>query len=427
MLSVEDNNMLTNTDPGTPMGELFRRYWIPALLSEELLKPDCPPIRVKLLGEELLAFRDTNGKVGLIDEYCPHRLVSLYFGRNEECGIRCVYHGWKFDVEGFCVDMPSEPPKSNFKDAVKIKSYPCEERGGIVWTYMGPPEHKPPLPEMEWAMVPESHRFVTKRSQVCNYFQALEGGIDPAHVSFLHRGDIGGIGFSEGSSKSEEYLKKDTAPVFECEETDFGVLIAAKRKIDKDQSYCRITQFLMPWYNFVPPFGDAPRGGHAFVPIDNENCYNYTFTWHATRPLTEEELEREKSGAGIHAKLIPGTSLTVQNKENDYMMDRELQASGRSYTGIIGVGIEDQAVQESGKRIIDRSKERLGSSDTAIIHTRRLLLNTCRALQNGKAPKAIQPESQRIRAVSLVVKDGDSIKEVAKDLMQVTEKDFIAP
>ena len=193
MLRKEQNDLLTQTGPGTPMGDLFRAYWLPALLAEELPENDCPPVRVKMLSERLLAFRDSEGKFGLIDEFCAHRGVSLWFGRNEECGLRCPYHGWKYDVTGQCVDVPSEPRESGFCQKIKLKSYPLVKRGPVLWTYMGPPEKQPPLPEWEFATVPAEQTFISKRLQECNWLQAMEGGIDSSHVSFLHRGDLGPI------------------------------------------------------------------------------------------------------------------------------------------------------------------------------------------------------------------------------------------
>src|SRR4051812_39961340 len=172
-MRAEQNELLTRTGPGTPMGELFRRYWLPALLAQELPEPDCPPVRVKLLSERLIAFRDTAGRVGLMDEFCAHRGVSLWFGRNEENGLRCPYHGWKYDVNGQCTEVPSEPVESGFCSKIRLTSYPCIERGGIVWTYMGPTEHKPELPELEWATLPTSHTFISKRLQECNWLQAM--------------------------------------------------------------------------------------------------------------------------------------------------------------------------------------------------------------------------------------------------------------
>src|SRR4051794_33699126 len=182
MLSKEDNELLTRVGPGTPTGELLRRYWQPALLAAELPEPDGAPLRVRLLGEDLVAFRDTSGQVGLLGAHCPHRGASLFFGRNEECGLRCVYHGWKFDVTGQCVDMPSEPPESNFKDKIHHIAYPCAERGGVIWAYLGPSSPVPPLPALEWINLPPEQRFQAKRMQYCNWVQALEGDIDQSHV-----------------------------------------------------------------------------------------------------------------------------------------------------------------------------------------------------------------------------------------------------
>ena len=190
MLRAEQNTFATRTGPGTPMGDMFRRYWIPAMHAEELPENECPPVRIKLLSERLLAWRDTQGRLALTDEFCAHRGVSLWFGRNEHNGLRCPYHGWKYDHTGQCIEVPSEPSESGFCSKIKLKSYPLIERGGILWAYMGPPELQPPLPEFEWAMLPASHCYNTKRLQECNYLQAMEGGIDSSHVSFLHSGDM---------------------------------------------------------------------------------------------------------------------------------------------------------------------------------------------------------------------------------------------
>jgi phthalate 4,5-dioxygenase len=188
MLRTEDNEYVTRVGPGTPMGNLMRQYWVPAMLSSELPRPDCPPVRVLLLGEKLIGFRDSDGRVGLLGNYCPHRGASLFFARNEECGLRCVYHGWKFDVEGRCTDMPSEPPDSNFKNKIRATAYPCAERGGIVWTYMGPRETPPPLPDLEAAQLPVKQTTAIAYQRNCNWLQGLEGDIDTAHIGFLHFG-----------------------------------------------------------------------------------------------------------------------------------------------------------------------------------------------------------------------------------------------
>ena len=224
MLRKDQNDLVTRTGPATPMGQLFRSYWTPALLAEELSENDGPPVRVKLLSERLVAFRDSEGRYGLIDEFCPHRGVSLWFARNEECGLRCPYHGWKFDVTGQCVEVPSEPTESGFARRIKLKSYPLIEQGGVLWTYMGPPERMPPLPQWEFSLVPARQRFVSKRLQECNWLQAMEGGIDSSHVSWLHRANVVSDPLFRGA-KGNEYNMGDMKPVFEVVESDGGLYI----------------------------------------------------------------------------------------------------------------------------------------------------------------------------------------------------------
>jgi len=223
------------------MGQLMRRYWVPALLPEELPEPDYAPIRVRLLGEELVAFRATDGRVGLVDAHCAHRGASLFFGRNEAQGIRCVYHGWKFDVDGRCSDMPNEPAESNFKERIRLRAYPCVERGSLIWAYMGPPDLQPALPEFEWAVVGDNQRYVSKRLQECNYLQALEGGVDLGHLSFLHRNlEL------KGDRRGQELTQGDPSPKFEAVDAPHGLMIAARRNADDDTYYWRINQWILP-------------------------------------------------------------------------------------------------------------------------------------------------------------------------------------
>ena len=219
MLTEEENELLTRTDRGTPMGELFRRFWVPALLSEELTGPDCPPVRVTLMGEQLVAFKDTEGKIGLLDRRCPHRLADLYWGRNEECGLRCVYHGWKFDAQGNCLDIPNAPEGETFKEKVQAVAYPTEERAGIVWAYMGPQELMPDLPELEWMRVPESHRYVSKFLVPGNWAQAMEGDIDASHASVLHR-VLGSDGFFSQAFGDRPYAARDLMPRYKTKDTE---------------------------------------------------------------------------------------------------------------------------------------------------------------------------------------------------------------
>jgi nitrite reductase/ring-hydroxylating ferredoxin subunit len=416
MLSREQNERLVQVGPGTSMGELLRRYWMPALLAEELPEPDCPPVRVKLLGEELIAFRDTNGDLGLIDEFCAHRAASLYFGRNEECGLRCSYHGWKFDVAGNCVDMPSEPEGSAFKDKIKLTAYTLEERGGVLWAYMGPPELRPPLPELEWALLPDSHRFVSKRWQETNWLQALEGGIDSSHVSFAHRFNIDDDPMHAGTA-GLEYLKADTRPKFEVAESDGGLLIGARRNVDDEQYYWRLTQFIMPWYTIIPPFGTHnPMGAHAWVPIDDENCWTWSINYHPARPLREDEVASMRAGEGIHVEYIPGTFRPVANKSNDYLIDREAQRNKKTFSGVMGIAMQDASLQESMKPIVDRSKERLGTSDAAIIMARRRLLAAAEQVESGQHDvPGLEPEHQRVRSTSLLLPKGIGFQDGASD------------
>jgi phthalate 4,5-dioxygenase len=329
MLRKEQNELVTQTGPGTPMGRLFRSYWIPALLAEELPENNCPPVRVKLLSERLVAFRDSSGKLGLIDEFCPHRGASLWFGRNEENGLRCPYHGWKFDVTGQCVDVPSEPSENGFCEKIKLTGYPLVERGGILWTYMGDPAKRPPLPEFEVLTVPANHRFVSKRFQECNWLQALEGGIDSSHVSFLHRDGLNADPLFKGA-KGNEYNLKDTMPVFEVVESAGGLYIGARRNAEDNKYYWRITQWVMPSFTMIAPRGQHSVHGHWWIPIDDENCWAWSFDYHPVRPLSADEVAHMKDGRGIHVKYVPGTYRPLANKDNDYLMDRAAQKAGLS-------------------------------------------------------------------------------------------------
>ena len=378
MLSTEDNKLLTQTNPGTPMGKFFRQHWLPALHVEELPFADCPPVRVKLLGEYLVAYRNTDGEVVLVEEFCPHRNASLYFGRNEQNGIRCVFHGWKFDKNGKCVEIPSEPRDTNLLNKVCIKSYPCKEFAGIIWTYMGTEKEPPELPQYEFGRVPDSHRHVTKWHQKCNYVQGIEANMDSSHLSFLHSG-----GFDKDKDLSST-LKNYTAPKIEATRMDYGLLIGAAREIEDGNVYWRATHFVAPCLTLIPRRDGHTAHAQAWVPIDDENCIGFAITWHSDRPLTTSEVIDLKEGNQIHAKVNPGSHIPVYNMDNDYMMNRALQASGVSYTGIPGVNAQDASVIESTRGIPNRNREYLGTSDIAIIQMRRLLMDGARSLRDGK-------------------------------------------
>ncbi len=321
MLRAEDNKFLTESGAGTGMGELLRRFWLPVLLSAELPEPDCPPKKIVVMGEELLAFRDSRGVVGVIDQYCPHRGANLWLGRNEECGIRCVYHGWKFDTDGRCVDMPTSYPDLNAKDLIRIKSYPVREWGDMVWAYMGPAGEVPELPDLEMALVPASHRYVSKKWQDCNWVQALEGSIDTAHFTFAHlsfdkeENEILDIKkhfvnpIARMSSDHMRWIAEDPRPVIKINPHEAGLTIAGGRLTGSDNIYWRIAQFLMPVHAYAP---SAMPGesifGQSFIPVTDTNCWIYTYAWNPERPLTEAEREaydaRQRRDIGGRRQLL---------------------------------------------------------------------------------------------------------------------------
>jgi phenylpropionate dioxygenase-like ring-hydroxylating dioxygenase large terminal subunit len=385
MLTREENDLITRTGPGTPMGILMRRYWIPALFSDQLPSPDCPPVRVKLLGEKLVAFRTTDGNVGLVDERCPHRNASMFFGRNEENGLRCVYHGWKFDLEGRCIDMPSEPAESNFKRKVTIDAYPCVERGGMVWAYMGPPHLKPAFPAIEWTEVPASHRHATRHIQECNWFQGFEGGFDASHLTFLHRGDI-----IAGNIPLPKYYQ----PV----PTGFGMLFGSGRESGGLLPNWIVEVMLMPFHKLIALQANRPRGAHIWVPMDDENCMIYSIEYRVERPLSHADIDRSLEWKYIHAENLPGSERCVSNRDNDYRIDRERQKSGASYTGFTGFGIQDCGIQESMGPISDRTREHLGTSDIHLIQLRRYMLRAIKTMEAGGDIPGSDPDGYRVRS-----------------------------
>jgi phenylpropionate dioxygenase-like ring-hydroxylating dioxygenase large terminal subunit len=421
MLRKEQNDLLTQTGPGTPGGRLFRSYWMPALLASELPENECPPVRVKLLSERLLAFRDTDGRYGLIDEFCAHRGVSLWFGRNEQSGLRCPYHGWKYDVTGQCIEVPSEPAESGFCNKIKLKSYPLVERGGVLWTYMGPPDKQPPLPEWEFALVPLENSFMSKRLQECNWLQAMEGGIDSSHVSFLHRSELEADPLFKGS-KGNQYNLGDTQPYFEVVESPGGLYIGARRNAEAGNYYWRITQWVAPSFTMIPPRGNHPVHGHFWVPVDDENCWAWSFDYHPTRALTKTERDAMEAGKGIHVTYVPGTFRPLANKDNDYLIDRAAQKAGRTFSGVEGFAMQDASLQESMGPIVDRSKENLVSTDNGIIMARHRLLRATKALMDkGVAPPGVDIAHQRVRSASVVLPPDKPFKDAAREALLVQE------
>jgi phthalate 4,5-dioxygenase len=350
--------------------------------------------------------------------------VSLWFGRNEEKGLRCPYHGWKYDVTGQCIDVPSEPEESGYCQKIKLKSYPMIERGGVLWAYMGPPDKVPPPPEWEFAAVPAPQRYVSKRLQDSNWLQAMEGGIDSSHVSFLHRGDLNSDPLFKGA-KGNQYNLADARPVFEVVESAGGLYIGARRNAENDRYYWRITQWVLPSFTMIPPRGNHSVHGHFWIPIDDENSWTWSFDYHPIRNLTAAEVAAMKDGKGIHVKVIPGTFRPVANKDNDYLMDRAAQKSGRSYSGVEGFGMQDGSIQESMGPIVDRTKENLVSTDNGIIMSRHRLLRAIKALDKGEMPPGLDPAHQQVRSASVVLARELAFKDAARDAL--TARPGMAP
>jgi phenylpropionate dioxygenase-like ring-hydroxylating dioxygenase large terminal subunit len=408
MLSREDNELVTRTGPGTPMGNVLRRYWMPVAMSREL-EPDGEPLEVKILGEDLVAFRDTAGDVGVLDLYCPHRRASLWLGRNEEHGLRCVFHGWKFAVGGSCTEMPSEPTEYDFKERVRNIAYPTVEVGDVVWVYMGPPDKQPAPPAFEWATVPSTHRHVDRMVEECNWLQALEGGVDSAHSSFLHRSLLKDPDMRTGFSVNG-YRARGGNPLLEVELTDWGYTYASIRDLGDEGNYVRTYQYIMPFtqaraqqFNLrgERTGGAAPIsmiGGHMWVPMDDENCMVWNTLYHyGPEPLTNGDEIETNAGRGPADYTLPDRR-KVNHKDIRWGIDREMQRNV-NYTGIVGANTQDHAVHESMGRIVDRSKEQLGTIDRAIIATRRLLIEAARTVEAGGDPPGIEPNYGRARAI----------------------------
>jgi len=423
MLLTEENELLCRVGPGTPMGALMREYWLPGLLSRELPTLDSEPRRILLLGEQLIAFRDSNGTVGLVQNHCPHRGASLFFGRNEEAGLRCVYHGWKFDAAGNCVDMPNEPAESDFRTKVKAVAYPTRERGGIVWVYMGVRSgaNLPPLPDLEANMLEEDETGVGIFQRECNWMQALEGDIDTAHVGFLHQGAISADSVPDDSWA--KYALSDRAPRFKVLDIAGGVTYGTYRPANPGNTYWRLAHFLFPFYTMVAAGVLGLKVAvRAWVPLDDNHCFGLSMSKLGTQG-------RWRGGAAdnlVDAPLRPdstdwyGRFRFEANAANDYMIDRQKQRTLRSYTGIPSVSLEDHAVTESMGPIYDRTSEHLGSTDAMIIRTRRRLIGAAVALrERGTLPPGVdEPAAYRLRSGGVVLPADADWTEATLDLQQ---------
>ncbi len=419
MMTRQANERLTRVGPGTSMGTAFRRFWLPALLSAEIAAPDSPPIRLRILCENLIAFRDSSGRVGVIDAYCSHRLAPLFFGRNENDGIRCPYHGWKFDVDGNCVDMPNleaDHDATNLRKRCGITAYPTREEGGMVWVYMGPADRMPEFPHFEWTTVPSSQRYVSRWLQRTNWAQGMEGEIDTAHISWLHRemkpGDVKAT-IGAGS--------EDGAPKITVKETEYGFTYGARRKL-AGQNHWRMTHWLAPMFSLIPhaPGDFNSCGGRAWVPIDDRNVTTFSYAYRLDRPYTAEEIKSYESGVLFPPRMQKGkfefpdghvidTFLPTANKDNDYLIDRETQRTV-NFSGIRGANEQDRALQESMRSsdpeasgIVDRTREHLVSSDAAVATARRILLELAQDVEDGKEPAfPARASAYGVRAISKV-------------------------
>ncbi|MEA2640565.1 MAG: phthalate 4,5-dioxygenase [Chloroflexota bacterium] len=427
MLTKDQNELLTRVGPGTPMGNLMRRYWAPAVLSWEVAEPDSPPVTIKLLGEELVVFRDTNGKVGVIGARCAHRRAHMFWGRNEEGGLRCVYHGWKFDVDGKCVDMPSEPAKSNFKDRVRIPSYPTHEVGGVVWTYMGPPDKQPAPPLFAWTQVAPERRAMSKVWEECNWLQTLEGGIDTVHSNFLHGGRPPGVRYDENDPRGRAN-NVSTAPELEVVPTDYGYTYAGIRDMGEEgTNHVRAYHWIMPWSQIRATGGNS---GHLWVPMDDENTMVYNWSVHFEEPQASyprrgavpeaygggrvvdseeapvwfKDARMELAGGNRFGQDVDPESgfRSLRNRDNRYLIDRYTQKM-QTFTGITGTNTQDRAIQESMGPIADRTLERLGTTDRAIIHARRALMQAVKTVQQGGDPPGVAPTFYGLRAYEAVL------------------------
>ncbi|MBM2810983.1 MAG: phthalate 4,5-dioxygenase [Chloroflexi bacterium] len=377
MLSQEENDLLTRVGPGTPGGKLLRSYWQPAALSEELPVGGAP-LPVRLLGEELVLFRDEQGQPGLLGIHCAHRGADLSYGRLEDGGLRCIYHGWLYDVNGRCLEQPGEPTGSTFHERIRHTAYPCVEADDLILTYMGGGE--PPLvPNYDFLTAP-GHRLATKLYQECNYLQANEGNIDPVHHSFLH------MRFGEGDDSRFSWYSSSKSPQIEIEEEEFGLRVYAVRRIDEERNYIKVTNFILP--NLSAITGDADGYGvNWHVPIDDTHHWNYNVTYRRTQPLTVAPNGRTRESAVQAERARSKANRYLQNRAE--MKDVTFSGLGKDFQA------EDACVTEGAGPIQDRTAEHIASTDKAIVAARVIMLRAIRAVQAGLDPQNVVRDPAR--------------------------------
>lgn len=390
MLKSRDNELITHTDAGTPMGEMFRRYWIPAFNSNEI-EADGKPIKIRLLGEDLVAFRDSEGKAGLISERCPHRGTSLYYGINAECGIRCMYHGWKFNTLGECTDLPSEPAESNFYKNIKLSTYPIIEKNGIAWTYMGPKEKEPAFPEFYWMILAQENILSERVWQECNYLQVMENDLDFVHAAFLHKAHVTqrvkeGILSSDLGIDPNHPLVKNPPVKQVVENTNYGKRCIAIGEGNDEEDALMEIHYVFPFYTFPPRFEGEDGMWHAFIPRDNDSTWSWDVQFSHSQPI-DSNAQHERRGLDLDEHFRK-----KKNMGNDYLQDRELMKEG-NFSGIRGIANQDHAATETMGTIVDRSTEHLGTSDLPVIQMRQILLKNVRGFQTGDDPMQLDIDS----------------------------------
>jgi phthalate 4,5-dioxygenase oxygenase subunit len=408
MLSPKDNEYISRIGAQTPMGVFLRRFWTPLMLSSDLPENDGTPQEVRIYGEDLVAFRDSDGRVGVLQALCPHRQAPLVYGRNEDCGLRCIYHGWKFDVEGTCLDMPNEAPDSVFKDKVRAEYYPTCERAGVIWVYMGPKDLQPEMPDMEWMRVPEESRNVHRFHLEGNWVQAMEGDVDSSHIGFLHK-SLRDLRNPAAAERESRYQALDKAPKWVIQPTEYGMMIAARRNAEEDTYYWRINQVMLPFYTSVAAPIDGSAGLlHIWVPMDDTHTYVWTVMWRTKRAMTLREKEEMTEGPNAHVGTYdPQTGGLRANHQNRFFQDR-LAMKTETFSGIFGIREQDGAMTVGMGPIVDRSKEHLGAADSAVIALRRVLIKAARDLEEGTEPYApYHGDSYRRRAWSAVLPRND--------------------
>lgn len=409
VLSHEDNLLLTRTGPDTPMGRFFRRYWHAVCLASEVPTPDCAPIDVTLMNEEFVVFRDTEGRVGVLNARCPHRGTALSLGRNEEGGLRCINHGWKFDITGKCVGMLGEPEDSPLRRKACVKAYPVEEHAGIVWAYLGPSELKPAFPGFVWTQLPAEYVFVSKWLQEANYYNAVDG-ITDSHIAILHSYADPNITAAARTERLAKLLSGDRRTSVFAADTPAGIMVATRRNADEANYFWRISQLYFPY------FANTAATGHSFffVPIDDESNWNYAVSWRLDRPFNEQE--RFQMGTfGAHVRnTIPGTFIPRANRSNRWLQDRAKQR-GHNFSGIDQIPLQDAAVQGmlraaiDGTTIPDRTQEMLGPNDVGTIKTRQRYLGALAAFLRGETPPGTDRPEEYLRGSGQVVLPKDTV------------------